>query len=81
MPAEVKSLSEVIRQAKAKLAQAPKVAEKLASNVSDLDQAMGMVDALADEIKTHTAEVRGLLGGMTNGPPADEEGKADGGTA
>ena len=65
MPAEVKGLSEALRRAKEKIARAPQVMDGLNRNVGDLEKTLAQVESFSAEVQTHTNEVRGLLGGMT----------------
>lgn len=69
MPAPITNLSETLKAAKASLARAPAVAQKLMGNVGELDAALQQVDSFSAEVAQNTAEVRALLGGMTNGGP------------
>lgn len=71
MPAPITNLSEKLKAAKASLARAPAVAQKLMGNVGDLDAALQQVDQFSAEVAQNTAEVRSLLGAMTNGAPVE----------
>lgn len=75
MPVQITGLSEVLRGAKEALAQVPAVTAKVAAEAKELVAAVADVDALANEMKAHTAEVRAVMGGITNGGPPLDPGK------
>lgn len=74
MTAEVKNVSEVVKESVAGLKRkAGEVSDFLRTRCAEADQALDMVNQLGDEIAKSTAELRGLLGGHTNSPPVTSD--------
>lgn len=72
MPAVVKGLSETLRGARDLLKQVDVAKERLTTHVSDLSDAVSQVNEFTNQVQKATSEVRAVLGGLTNGAPADE---------
>lgn len=74
MPAQIVSLADALKGAQDALPRAVAAAHKLTANVIDLVDAVGQVETLSAQVAMHTAGVRALLGGISNGgPPLDPQ--------
>lgn len=72
MPAVVKGLSDTLRGARDLLKQVDVAKERLTTHVSELSDAIRQVNEFTNQVQNATSEVRAVLGGLTNGAPADE---------
>lgn len=72
MPAVVKGLSDTLRGARELLKQVDVAKERLTTHVSELSDAVSQVNEFTNQVQKATSEVRAVLGGLTNGAPADE---------
>lgn len=72
MAAEVKGLSDVLRDAKGILQQVNVAKDRLETHVGELSDALTQVNAFTNQVQKATSEMRAVLGAMTNGAPSDE---------
>lgn len=72
MAAEVRNLSEIVRQAKQAIGKAGVVADRVNSSANGLLQTMQRVEIMTKELDSANAELTAALGTITNGgPPLD----------
>lgn len=74
MTHQIKSLADVLQSLPARLDRALSAGEKLTKSLDGLEDAVATVDAVSAQVDKHTAGVRALLAGFTNGgPPMDDD--------
>lgn len=73
MPPQIQSLAAALKVAQDSLPRALAAGQKLISNVNELTDATAQVEELSGQIAKHTAGVKALLGGLTNGGPPLED--------
>ena len=69
----VKSLSEMVLDAKRALAAAHDKVSGLRGAVEALHEGFGKVDTLTNDIKAVTAQLHDVVGQVSNSPPVEEE--------
>jgi len=67
--AEVKGLTDVVKDIGSVKQQASQVAGELRNNIAEVQTALGLVSEVSNALKDAGAELRGALGLQTNNPP------------